>query len=160
MKRLSRGRAATKLDKFTTPMQAGSLCSCDGVLIERTTEETTMDIFDNLHRAMFDRLFSLDDKSREEKAKLLRDAGFPEEVVADLCTPGIKPGMTLGGAKAIDVMTLVERVLFRQNAGHVLLRVSRPPFDEAGHVEISVIEIGRPSEEVAGEQASPEEPTP
>jgi hypothetical protein len=65
----------------------------------------------------------------------------------DLCSPGIKPGMTLGGAKPIDVTTLVERVLFRQNAGSILLRVSRPPYDEAGHVEIAVLEVGPPAEQ-------------
>lgn len=120
-----------------------------------------MDIFDHLHRANFDTLFSLDEKSREAKAKLLRDAGIPEDVIAQLCQPGIQPGMALGGAHAIDVMTLVERVLFRQHAGHVLLRVSRPPFDEAGHLEIEVLEVGPPPpEEVEGEQASREEPTP
>jgi hypothetical protein len=46
---------------------------------------------------------------------------------------------------------VVERVLFSQNAGHVLLRVKRPPFDEAGHVEIEVLEVGRPSEEQPGD---------
>ena len=70
-----------------------------------------MDIFDALHRANFDKLFSLDEEGRQAKEKLLREAGVPEELIADLCSPGIKPGMTLGGAKAIDVMTLVERVL-------------------------------------------------
>jgi hypothetical protein len=60
----------------------------------------------------------------------------------------------------VDVMTLVERVLFRQNAGSVLLRVSRPPFDEAGHVEIAVLEVGPPSEQVEGETTQPEGPTP
>ncbi len=106
-----------------------------------------MDIFDALHRANFDKLFSLDEEGRQAKAKLLREAGVPEEMIAKLCSPGIKAGMTLGGAKAIDVMTLVERVLFRDNAGSVLLRVSRPPYDEAGHVEIAVLEVGLPSEE-------------
>jgi hypothetical protein len=38
-------------------------------------------------------------------------------------------------------------VLFGQNAGHVLLRVKRPPFDEAGHIEIEVLEVGPLSEE-------------
>jgi hypothetical protein len=52
----------------------------------------------------------------------------------------------LGGAKPVDVLNIVERVLFRQNAGSVLLRVNRPPYDEAGHVEIEVLEIGPPSE--------------
>ncbi len=106
-----------------------------------------MSLFDDLHRNFFDKLFSLDEEGREAKAKLLREAGVPEEMIAELCAPGIKPGMTLGGAKTVDVMTVVERVLFRQNAGSVLLRVTRPPFDEAGHVDITVLEIGRPSEE-------------
>jgi hypothetical protein len=44
-------------------------------------------------------------------------------------------------------MNVVERVLFGQHAGHVLLRVKRPPLDEAGHVEIEVLEVGPPSEE-------------
>lgn len=119
-----------------------------------------MDIFDAFHRGNFDKLFSLDEEGRQAKAKLLREAGVPEEMIADLCSPGIKAGMSLGGAKTIDVMTLVERVLFRQNAGHVLLRVSRPPFDEAGHVEIAVLEVGPPPlEEVEG-QADVKGPTP
>ena len=105
------------------------------------------DIFDAMHRAMFDKLFSLDDEGREAKAKLLREAGLPEELIADLTRPGIQPGMTFGGAKPVDVLNVVERVLFGQNAGHVLLRVRRPPFDEAGHVEIEVLEVGPPSEE-------------
>jgi hypothetical protein len=36
------------------------------------------DIFDAMHRAMFDKLFSLDEEGREAKAKLLREAGVPE----------------------------------------------------------------------------------
>jgi hypothetical protein len=105
------------------------------------------DIFDAMHRAMFDKLFSLDEESREAKVKLLRKAGVPEELIAELTRPGIQPGMSFGGAKTVDVQTLVERVLFGQNAGHVLLRVKRPSFDEAGHIEIEVLEIGPPSEE-------------
>lgn len=106
-----------------------------------------MDIFDALHRAHFDRLFSLDEESREAKSKLLREAGVPEELIEQFCRPGVQVGMTFGGAKPVDVMNVVERVLFGQNAGSVLLRVSRPPYDEAGHVEISVIEIGPPAEQ-------------
>jgi hypothetical protein len=106
-----------------------------------------MDVFDSLHRARFDQLFSLDEEGRQAKAKLLWEAGVPEDEIAKLCSPGIKAGMKLGGAKPVDVMTLVERVLFGQNAGSVLIRVSRPPFDEAGHIEITVLEVGPPSEE-------------
>src|SRR5579884_2666215 len=104
------------------------------------------DIFDAMHRAFFDDLFSLDEEARKAKERLLREAGVPEDQIADLTRPGIQAGMSLGGAKAVDVMNVVERVLFRQNAGSVLLRVKRPPFDEAGHVEIEVIEVGPPSE--------------
>ena len=104
------------------------------------------DIFDAMHRRFFEQLFSLDEEGRDAKAKLLREAGVPEEVIAAMTRPGIHPGMSFGGAKAVDVMTVVERVLFGQNAGNVLLRVTRPPFDEAGHVEIEVLEIGPPSE--------------
>jgi hypothetical protein len=78
-------------------------------------------IFDDMHRAMFDLLFSLDEQGRQAKATFLREAGVPEEMIAELCSPGIKPGMTLGGAKPIDVMTVVERVLFQQDAGSVVL---------------------------------------
>jgi len=105
------------------------------------------DIFDALHRTMFDRLFSLDGEGREAKARLLREAGLSEDDVAEMTKPGILPGMTFGGAKAVDVTSVVERVLFGQRAGSVLLRVKRPPFDEAGHVEIEVLEVGPPSEE-------------
>jgi len=105
------------------------------------------DIFDAMHRAMFEELFSLDDEGREAKAKLLREAGVPEEMIAELTRPGIQPGMSFGGAKPVDVTNVVERMLFGQNAGHILLRVKRPPYDEAGHVEIEVLEVGRPSEE-------------
>ncbi len=105
------------------------------------------DIFDAMHRAMFDKLFSLDDEGREAKAKLLREAGVPEERIAELIRPGIQPGMSFGGAKPVDVMNVVERALFGQNAGSVMLRITRPPFDEAGHVEINVLEVGPPSEE-------------
>jgi hypothetical protein len=101
------------------------------------------DIFDAMHRAMFDQLFSLDEEGRKAKAQLLREAGLPEEMIAELT----QPGMSFGGAKTVDVMNVVERVLFRQNAGSMLLRVKRPPFDEAGHIEIEVLEIGPPSEE-------------
>ncbi len=119
------------------------------------------DIFDRLHRAMFDKLFSLDEAGRAAKAKLLREAGLPEDVIAQFCSSGIKPGMTLGGAKPIDVMTLVERVLFQQNAASVLLRVSRPPYDEAGHVEIAVLEVGPASEDRhEPEQSGQEGPSP
>lgn len=109
-----------------------------------------MNIFDRLHKDYFDKLFSLDEESREAKAELLRKAGIPEELIADLCSPGIKPGMSFGGAKPIDVANVVERVLFRQRAGSVLLRVTRPPYDEAGHIEIAVLEIGPPSEQNLG----------
>ena len=104
-------------------------------------------IFDAMHRRFFEQLFSLDEGSRKAKAKLLREAGVPEEQIAELTRPGIQPGMTFGGAKPVDVMNVVERVLFGENAGHILLRVKRPPFDEAGHVEIEVLEVGAPSEE-------------
>jgi hypothetical protein len=122
-----------------------------------------MNFFDRLHQQHFDQLFSLDEEGREAKAKLLREAGFPEEVVMDLCSPGIKVGMTFGGAKPIDVSNVVQRVLFHQRAGSVLLRVTRPPYDEAGHVEIAVLEVGPPSEQNLGRPASdaseqPEEP--
>ena len=105
------------------------------------------DIFDNLHRRFFDQLFSLDEEGRKAKEQLLRDAGVPEELIAEFTKPGIQVGMSFGGAKPVDVMNVVERVLFRQSAGSVLLRVKRPPFDEAGHVEIEVLEIGPPSED-------------
>jgi hypothetical protein len=115
-------------------------------------------IFDAMHRAMFDTLFSLDAEGREAKAKLLREAGLPEELIAELTRPGIQPGMSFAGAKPVDVMNVVERVLFGQNAGHVLLRVKRPPFDEAGHIEIEVLEVGPPSEEqLRGGQAEEKE---
>ena len=113
------------------------------------------DIFDEIHWMMFDQMFSLDETGREAKAKLLREAGVPEEMIEQLCLPGIQPGMTLGGAKPIDVMTLVERVLFRQNAGSVLLRVNRPPYDDAGHVEITVLEVGPPSEKSEPQSEGP-----
>src|SRR5262245_50342121 len=117
------------------------------------------DIFDSMHRAFFDELFSLDDEGREAKAKLLREAGVPEELIVELTRPGIQPGMSFGGAKSVDVMSVVERVLFGQHAGHVLLRVKPPPFDEAGHVEIEVLEVGPPSEEQlpGGDQAEEQE---
>ena len=106
-------------------------------------------IFDAMHRAMFDQLFSLDDEGSKAKAQLLREAGIPEEMIAELTRPGIQAGMSFGGEKPVDVMNVVERVLFRQNAGSVLLRVKRPPFDEAGQIEIDVLEVGPPSEEPA-----------
>jgi hypothetical protein len=105
------------------------------------------DIFDAMHRRFFDQLFSLDEAGREAKARLLREAGVPEEQIAELTRPGIRPGMSFGGAKPVDVLNVVERVLFDQNAGSLLLRVKRPPSDEAGHVEIEILEVGPPSEE-------------
>ena len=104
------------------------------------------DIFDAMHRGMFEQLFSLDDEGRKAKAQLLRDAGIPEEMIAELTRPGIQAGMSFGGAKTVDVMNVVQRVLFGQNAGSVLLRIKRPPFDEAGHVEIEVLEVGPAAE--------------
>jgi hypothetical protein len=38
----------------------------------------------------------------------------------------------------------VERVLFRRGARSITLRVSRPPHDEAGHLEIRIIEVEPP----------------
>lgn len=113
-----------------------------------------MNIFDRLHKEFFDQLFSLDPESREAKAKLLREAGFPEDVIASFCSPGIQIGMTFGGAKTVDVATVVRRVLFDQRAGSVLLRVTRPPYDEAGHIEIAVLEVGLPSEQNLGRPAA------
>ena len=40
-------------------------------------------LFDALHRVMFDQLFSVDEEGRKAKAALLREAGLPEEVVAE-----------------------------------------------------------------------------
>ncbi|MFO0926152.1 MAG: hypothetical protein U0736_03815 [Gemmataceae bacterium] len=85
-----------------------------------------MNIFDAMHRRFFDQLFSLDEEGREAKAKLLREAGVPKEQIAELTRPGIQAGMSFGGAKPVDVMNVVERVLFAQRAGSVLLRVQRP----------------------------------
>ena len=104
-------------------------------------------LFDAMHRRFFEQLFSLDEEGRKAKEKMLREAGVPEEMIVELTRPGIQVGMSFGGAKPVDVMNVVERVLFGQNAGHVLLRVKRPPFDEAGHIEIEVLEVGPPSEE-------------
>src|SRR5262245_9486470 len=104
-------------------------------------------IFDAMHRRFFEQLFSLDEEGRKAKEKLLREARVPEEMIAELTRPGIQPGMSFGGAKPVDVMNVVERVLFGQHAGHVLLRVKRPPYDECGHIEIEVLEVGPPSEE-------------
>ena len=116
------------------------------------------DIFDALHRTLFDQLFSLDDEGRQAKEQLLRKAGVPEEMIAEFTRPGIQAGMSFGGAKAVDVINVVERVLFRQHAGHILLRVKRPPFDEAGHLEIEVLEIGPPSEQHFEKQQEKENP--
>src|SRR5262249_62194255 len=99
------------------------------------------DIFDAMHRALFDKLFSLDDAGRKVKEQYLREAGLPEELVAELTRPGIQAGMSFGGAKTVDVMNVVERVLFGQNAGSILLRVKRPPFEEAGDAWDDGVEI-------------------
>jgi hypothetical protein len=129
------------------PYRAGqpgdSGASWADVLRGGSHEGDDMGIFDDLHRAMFDKLFSPDEEGREEKVRLLRRAGIPEEMIEKFCSPGIKAGMSLGGAKPVDVMS---RVLFQQHADHVLLRVSRPPFDEAGHIEIALLEVGPPAE--------------
>jgi hypothetical protein len=120
----------------------------NGETHELGAKRTAMsNLFDAMHRAFFDQLFSLDEEGRAAKEKLLREAGLPEAMIAELCTPGIRPGMAFGGAQSIDVLTIVERVLFGQNAASLLLRVKRPPRDEAGHIEIEVLEIGPPSEE-------------
>ena len=110
-------------------------------------------LFDGMHRAFFDQLFSLDEDGRKAKAELLRKAGVSEEQIAEFTRPGILPGMSFGGAKPVDVMSIVERVLFGQNAGSVLLRIKRPPFDEAGHIKIDVLDVGPPSEEANREDA-------
>jgi hypothetical protein len=117
------------------------------------------DIFDTMHRQFFEELFGLDEAGREAKAKLLREAGVPGEQIAELTGPGIQAGMSFGGAKPVDVATVVGRVLFGQRAGHVLLRIQRPPFDEAGHVVIEVLEVGPPSEEQRLQGDDPAEPT-
>jgi hypothetical protein len=80
-------------------------------------------------------------------------------MIAEITRPGIQVGMSFGGAKPVDAMNVVERVLFGQNAGYVLLRVKRPPFDEVGHIEIEVLEIGPPSEDQlrGGDQAAEKE---
>jgi hypothetical protein len=54
--------------------------------------------------------------------------------------------MTLDGAHPVDVQTLVERVLFAQVTGSMKLVITRPPMDEAGHIEIKVEKIGQPWE--------------
>jgi hypothetical protein len=50
----------------------------------------------------------------------------------------------VSAARAADVARVVERVLFRQGAAGLLQRVRRPPLDEAGHVEIEVVEVEHP----------------
>jgi hypothetical protein len=116
------------------------------------------DLFDKMHRDFFEQLFSLDEEGRKAKEQLLREAGVPEDMIAEFTRPGIQAGMSFGGAKAVDVQNVIERALFRQNAGSVLLRVKRPPYDEAGHVEIEVLEIGPPSEEQFEKPQQKEEP--
>jgi len=86
------------------------------------------------------------DEGRKAREKPLRGAELPDELLAERTGPGIRPGLSFGGAGTVDVRGVVERVLFGQNAGHVLLRVTRPPCGECGHVEIEVLEVGPPSE--------------
>ena len=96
------------------------------------------------HQQHFDKRFSLDEDGRRAKADILRAAGLPEDEVKAMTRPGILPGMSFGGAATADVGRVVEQLLFRQGAEAVLLRVVRPPHDEAGHVQISVLEVVEP----------------
>jgi hypothetical protein len=101
-------------------------------------------IFDRLHDEFFDLIFGLDEASRQELARFARERGASDEQVRQIQAGGIQPGLTLGGAHAADVTRVVERVLFRQGAASLLLRIRRPPLDEAGHVEIEVLEVKQP----------------
>jgi uncharacterized protein YbjT (DUF2867 family) len=103
-----------------------------------------VDIFDRLHEQFFDLFFGLDEASRQELAHFARECGAGDEQVRQIQAGGVYAGLTLGGARAADVGRVVERVLFRQGAAGVTLRVARPPFDEAGHVEIRIIEVEPP----------------
>jgi hypothetical protein len=107
-------------------------------------------IFDRLHDEFFELVFGLDEASRRELADFARERGASEEQVWQIRAGGIHPGLTLGGAHAGDVARVVERVLFRQGAASLLLRVRRPPLDEAGHVEIEVLEVEQPQPDRPG----------
>ena len=98
---------------------------------------------DRHHR--FDLRFSLDEPSRAAKANLLRSAGVPEDEVQAMTRPGLLPGMTLNGATIPDVSRVADRVLFGQGVSSVQLVVSRPAYDEAGHVSIKVVSVGPPT---------------
>ncbi len=72
----------------------------------------------------------------------------------ELCSPVSQIGMNFGGAKTMEVATVMRRVLFDQRAGSVLLRITRAPYDEAGHIEIAVLEFGPPTEQHLGRPAA------
>jgi hypothetical protein len=103
-----------------------------------------VNILDRLHDEFFELLVGLDEASRQELARFAKERGASDEQVRQIQAGGIQPGLTLGGAHAADVARVVQRVLFRQGAASLTLRVRRPPLDEAGHVEIEALEVEQP----------------
>jgi hypothetical protein len=112
-----------------------------------------MDWFDPLREHLFDELFSLDETSRQELARWLREHGLSEKVIHQLTRGGIQVGMTLQTAYLGDVQRVVERVLFRQGARGVTLQVLRCSPTMTGHLDIHVLDI-QPAAD--GETAQPD----
>lgn len=111
--------------------------------LEKPQTEKTMNIFDQIHERFFDELFGFDnsDGSKEEMARKLREMGCSPSDIKEITSGLLRPGMTLGGAHTIDVKLTVEKALFQQRAEGITLRVSKPPYDEAGHIEIQVLDV-------------------
>ena len=117
-----------------------------------------MDITDAIRGALFGQMYGADRADAEVNAAFLRGIGVPADEVAGFCRPGLHAGMTLGGAHAADVQSVVEQVLARQRAGSVTLRVA-PDRHAEGHLRIEVVEVG-PPDTCPSEFVEREEPKP
>jgi hypothetical protein len=103
-----------------------------------------MSLFDHMREAMFDQRFGLDPTNRQHLARIAQEHGAGEAEIQAILSGRILPGQSFGGAHPDDLVRFVRRILFVQGDQAVTLRVSRPPFDEAGHIEIKILDVKPP----------------
>jgi hypothetical protein len=101
-------------------------------------------LFDRMREAMFEQRFWLDPANRQHLARIAQEHGAGEAEIQAILSGRILPGQSFGGAHVDDLARFARRLLFVQGDQAVTLRVSRPPFDEAGHIEIKILDVQPP----------------
>lgn len=100
-------------------------------------------IFDAIHRELFDQMFGSNPEARDQLAQIARDQGASEEEIAEIMSGRLRVGHGYGGMHEGDIGRLVARALFGERARSITLKISRQPRDEAGHLEVQIVDIER-----------------